>query len=114
MRQGSPKKPNFLRKNSTKSEKILWKELRNRKLGGLKFRRQHPMDGFVLDFYCVEYRLGIELDGKIHEKQKEYDEWRESVLREKKIRILRFTNEEVETDLNGVLEKLKVEIGRNR
>ncbi|WOK05895.1 endonuclease domain-containing protein [Imperialibacter roseus] len=64
-----------MRKNHTAAENLLWQNLRGRKLGGHKFRRQHPVAGFIADFYCHEAKLVIELDGKIHNlsEQKEYD-----------------------------------------
>ncbi len=104
-----------LRKDQTKSEKLFWEKLRNRKFAGLKFNRQHPIyyfkDGqkkfFIADFFCSELKLVIELDGKIHEKQKDYDEAREDVLKTKKLLIIRFKNEEIETNINASLIKLK-------
>jgi very-short-patch-repair endonuclease len=65
-----------LRKEATSEEKKVWNALRNRKVLNLKFRRQHVIEGFVVDFYCHELRLAIEIDGKIHKRQKEYDELR--------------------------------------
>ena len=55
------------RKSPTEAEFLLWEHLRNRNLGGYKFRRQHPIGGYVLDFYCVEAKIGIELDGAVHQ-----------------------------------------------
>jgi very-short-patch-repair endonuclease len=57
-----------LRQEQTKAEKIVWEQLRNRKFKGLKFRRQHVIEGFILDFYCPDAKLGIEVDGNIHQK----------------------------------------------
>ena len=104
-----------LRKDQTKSEKLFWVELRNRKFAGFKFNRQHPIyyfkDGqkkfFIADFFCNELKLVIELDGEIHESQKEYDQVREELLQTKKRIILRFKNEEIETSINASLIKLK-------
>ncbi len=95
-----------LRKEATPAEVILWEEIRNRKLGGLKFRRQYPVLGFILDFYCAEKSLGIELDGSIHVTQKEYDEWREKLIQEKGIRIARFSNQEIVENLEDVKTKI--------
>ncbi len=97
-----------LRKNQTKAEKVLWEILRSRRCGGLKFRRQHPVKEFILDFYCHEYLLGIEVDGSVHENEaaKEYDLNRTAELEELEITILRFKNEEVLTNLL----KVKAEI----
>ena len=58
-----------LRQESTEVEKLLWTELRNRKLNGLKFRRQHPLDKFIVDFYCNEKKLVVELDGGVHDEK---------------------------------------------
>ena len=81
----------------TYAEKVLWQQLRNRKLNNLKFRRQHPVSIFILDFYCHEKRIAIEVDGEIHTSpdQKEWDENRTFELNELGIKVLRFTNEEV-------------------
>ena len=95
-----------LRKVATSAEVILWEEIRNRKLGGLKFRRQYPVLGFILDFYCAEKSLGIELDGSIHISQEEYDKWREKVVLEKGIRIFRFSNQEVMENIEDVKRKI--------
>ena len=101
-----------MRKVPTKSEAILWKELRNRKLFGAKFRRQHPFRGFVLDFYCEQAKLCIEVDGSAHddELQIEYDKCRQEFLLEFGIKTIRFRNEQVENDLVGVSKKIRDEL----
>lgn len=97
-----------LRRTSTETEKIIWELLRNRQLGGKKFRRQHPLEeGYILDFYCDECKLGIELDGEHHneEVQKRYDQSRTIEIEFiYGIKILRFTNKEVLKDIEKVLE----------
>jgi very-short-patch-repair endonuclease len=97
-----------LRHELTQAEKFLWAELRNRKLKGLKFRRQHPIDTFVLDFYCHERKLAIELDGSIHDGKlnKEYDEARTAMLGGLGIYTLRFRNDEVINNIESVLRKI--------
>ena len=95
-----------LRREMTPAEKILWQELRTNKLNGLHFRRQQIVFGYFADFYCHQHALIVELDGGIHETQKEYDAEREAHLKARGFRILRFKNEEVEKDLNGVLRKI--------
>ena len=104
-----------LRQNQTAAEQQLWGILRARKFIGLKFRRQHPfIDNnrqgqsrfFIADFYCPEKRLVIELDGKIHDWQKDYDENRDLILTQLGLKVLRLKNEELD-DLGAVLEKLK-------
>ena len=74
--------------------------------GGLKFRRQQSIGPFILDFYCPEYRLGIELDGTSHDYKYEYDETRTEYLHGQGIRILRFTNQQVFTSLEAVLAEI--------
>lgn len=94
----------------TPAEKILWEELRNSKLDGHKFRRQHPIGKFIADFYCHEKKLVIELDGGIHndEDVKERDEGRTYELESFELHIVRFTNENICRDLDNVLKRLKV------
>jgi very-short-patch-repair endonuclease len=98
-----------LRKNMTTAEKVLWQQLRNRKFGGLKFRRQHPVDIFIIDFYCHERKLAIEVDGEIHNQvdQKEWDENRSFELNEFGIQILRFSNEDVISHTEKVVDSIK-------
>lgn len=102
-------KARYLRHEETKAEKILWKELRNRKLG-VKFRRQHPVDKFILDFYAPEIKLGIELDGSLHRETQEYDKLRTAHLESQKIKVIRFWNSEIEDNLEEVVSKIKTEI----
>jgi very-short-patch-repair endonuclease len=98
-----------LRQESTEAEKLLWEELRNRKFNGLKFRRQHPLDKFIVDFYCNEKKIVLELDGGVHNEKinKEYDEARTAMLAGLNIIVLRFKNEEVIIDMQGVLKKIR-------
>jgi adenine-specific DNA methylase len=95
-----------LRKNSTDAEKLLWQFLRDRRLNGVKFRRQHPVGRFILDFYSHEFKLAIELDGGGHneQQQKHYDEQRTKALEGEGIRVLRFWNHEVLQKTENVLE----------
>jgi very-short-patch-repair endonuclease len=101
-----------LRKNETSAEDLLWRNLRNRKLNGLKFRRQHPLDKFIADFYCHENKLVIEVDGSAHDSRdaKESDEGRTYELKELGITVLRFRNEEVLNDMSLVLKKIRENI----
>jgi len=103
-----------LRKNMTSSEKLLWKELRGRRLSGYKFLRQHPIlyngnllrfNYFVADFYCDSKKTIIELDGPVHNCTIEYDLYRDSELINLGFRILRVKNEELE-DMNKTKEKI--------
>ena len=101
-----------LRKEQTKAEKLLWSNLRNRKLNGYKFRRQHAIKSYIVDFYCAEKMLSIEVDGGIHLKkeQKEYDKYRTEELNLLEIKEVRFTNEEIEENISIVLKKILIEL----
>ena len=94
-----------LRRKPTDAEALLWSELRNRDLLGFKFRRQHPVGKRILDFYCAEAKLAVELDGSGHcyDVQREEDLDREIELYEKGIRVLRFDNSDIFENLDGVL-----------
>ena len=94
------------RKAPTRAEAILWERLRNRRLNGLKFRRQHPIGPYIVDFYCAQHRLIVEIDGPVHRLQAEHDRLRAEELERRGYRILRVTNEEVERDIEGVLKKI--------
>ena len=97
-----------LRKTSTRSEQILWQALRNRQLNGLKFLRQHPIGPSIVDFYCHEKRLAVEIDGPVHSKQEvaQRDQARQELIEEYGIRFFRCSSSEVERELAGVLERI--------
>ena len=95
-----------LRRHLTPSEKILWKHLKANRLNGLHFRRQQIVHGYFADFYCHQHALIVELDGRIHELQKEYDAERDEYLIALGFRIIRFANDEISKDLKRVLEKI--------
>jgi len=100
----------LFRKNPTPAEKLLWERLRDRKLGGFKFRRQHPLLGrFVVDFYCPEGRLVIELDGGVHRLRVEED--RIGQAERAGYRVLRFGNDEVLGNVEEVLDKILEALG---
>ena len=99
-----------LRKDLTTAEKILWQHLRNRKFFGKKFRRQYIFHGFIIDFYCPEEHLGIELDGHIHFKQKEYDAERQAVIEDSGIRLLRFKNRAIIENTEEVLKVVEINL----
>ncbi len=97
-----------LRKQMTPAERALWQRLRRKQLDGWRFRRQHPVGNFVVDFFCAKARLAVEVDGPIHFEQQEYDEERTQLLEDlKNYRVLRFTNEQVISDIEGVLEEIR-------
>ena len=104
-----------LRKKTTLAEDIFWQYVRKRQFYGLKFRRQHALffkyfgqtRFFIADFYCKEMRLIVEIDGGIHERQKEYDQFRSEILsQQKELKIIRFKNDDVLNDIDSVLKKL--------
>ncbi|MEI6455049.1 MAG: endonuclease domain-containing protein [bacterium] len=97
-----------LRHPMTKAEKLLWDKIRNRKLRGLKFRRQHAIHYYIADFYCHEKRLIIEVDGGIHldAEVREHDENRTAELDRLGIAVIRFTNEQILEHLEEVLDEI--------
>lgn len=92
-----------LRVNMTNAELILWNRLRNNQLLGFRFKAQHPLAGFIADFYCHKAKLVIEADGLIHQTQKEYDQDRDSVFNDLGISVIRFSNEEIENSPDSVI-----------
>jgi very-short-patch-repair endonuclease len=96
------------RNKPTPAEDVLWSALKNKQLKGLKFRRQHPIGVFIVDFYCHTTQLAIELDGAYHleANQQEYDQHRTMMLQEAGIDEIRFSNEVVLNDLESVLKKI--------
>ena len=97
-----------LRQNATHAEKLLWQLLRNRQLDGWKFLRQHPIGKYVLDFYCHEAKLAIELDGSQHAEpdQAQHDAERTRALEAEGIRVLRFWNNEVLKNTDTALQAI--------
>lgn len=93
----------YLRRNQTEAEKLLWRHLRNCHLSGYKFRRQYPVGSFIADFCCPEKNLIIEIDGGQHSWQVESDNLRSSYLEAEGFRMLRFWNNQVLRQLDGVL-----------
>ncbi len=100
------------RKNQTAAEEKLWQEVRNRKIHSYKFRRQHPVNGFIPDFICLEKKLVVEIDGEYHsdEEQKKYDEQRTKWLKVSGYRMLRFSNDEVLSNIDKVIEAIGKEL----
>ena len=95
-----------LRRQSTDAERLLWRHLRDRELAGLKFRRQRPLGNFIVDFVCLEQRLIVEVDGGQHATQRQKDAHREAFLKRQGYRVLRFWNNEVLSNTEGVLEEI--------
>jgi very-short-patch-repair endonuclease len=98
-----------LRKDMTAAEEVLWNRLRRKQINGFIFRRQHPIDIFIVDFYCHELKLVIEVDGGIHTEIKvaEYDKGREAEIERFGLKIIRFTNHEVFNNIEIVIKKVK-------
>ncbi len=95
-----------MRRAPTPEERLLWERLRRNALGGLHFRRQQIIDGFIVDFYCHAAGLVVEIDGPIHDERQSYDEERDAILASRGLRILRFSNEEVRADIRSVLARV--------
>jgi len=98
-----------LRKNQTEAEKELWSELRREQLKGIKFRRQQPIGGYIVDFVTFELNLVIEVDGGQHHENKE-DEDRDEWLEDEGFTVLRFWNNEVLDNIDGVLKEIRGKI----
>ncbi|WP_290661501.1 endonuclease domain-containing protein [Ignavibacterium sp.] len=104
-----------LRKNSTKAERIFWEQVRNRRFCGKKFYRQYPIflditgkeTFFIADFFCFEEKLIVELDGRYHQYRLKEDKERTKIPNQLGLNVIRFTNDEIENDLENVLIKLR-------
>lgn len=110
--QSSFLKAQALRKNETETEKILWERLRNNQLKGYKFRRQHPIGLFIVDFYCHRLKLILEIDGEYHNlpEQIKKDSERTQILESSGLQLIRFTNKEVHENLEDVIAKITFKI----
>ena len=104
-----------LRKNQTPEEEMIWERVRDRRLNGFKFLRQHPLficpfhdqpAFYIADFYCAEKKLVIEIDGTYHDFRVGYDKVRNSIMNEKGLSVLRISNKEVNDCLEAVIEKI--------
>ena len=95
-----------LRRDQTGAERLLWSRLRNRQLGGFKFKRQLPVGRYIADFACIESRVIVEVDGGQHAEQVQYDTERTLVLEQAGFEVLRFWNPQVLEELEGVLEEI--------
>ena len=104
-----------LRRRQTEAERILWQRLRNRQLEGLKFFRQYSVGSFILDFYCPIERLAIEVDGGQHMQDAgtSHDKQRTEYLNKQKIKVLRFWNNEITKNIEGVIGRVVSEISSN-
>ena len=106
-------KARILRKSMTSAEKTLWNKLRRGQLKGMYFRRQHPYGIYILDFFCHEANLVIEVDGGVHFGSREYDEERTQYLESTGLKVIRFRNEDVEENIDKVIEAIYVILNHN-
>jgi very-short-patch-repair endonuclease len=94
----------------TQAEQVLWNALRNHGLDGVGFRRQHPVGRFILDFYAPAYHLAVEVDGPIHDESVERDAERTAHLEARGYTVLRFSNDEVISNIHSALNRIRAEI----
>ena len=100
----------MLRNQMTEEEKRLWQHLRANRLDGFRFRRQQIIDGFIVDFYCHSVGLVIEVDGEVHQNQVAYDAKRDGILKARGLRVMRISNVEIRTNLDGALQSIRAYI----
>ena len=93
------------------TEKHFWEEVRDRKLGGFKFRRQYLIGPYIADYVCVEMKLVVELDGVLHKDRVDYDSRRDAFLEQEGYRVIRFRNEDLLDDMSSTLEYIRHELG---
>ncbi len=99
-----------LRKNQTDAEQTLWQHLRRRQISGHRFRRQHPLGNYIVDFFCFEEGLVIEIDGGQHAEQTDYDNERTRWLESQGYRVMRFWNNEVQEEIEAVMQAIWEEL----
>jgi very-short-patch-repair endonuclease len=95
-----------MRLEMTHTEDLLWRQISNRKLGGLKFRAQHPVGRFIFDFYCPEHKLAVEIDGSSHIHRSDNDKVHDREVESFGYRVIRFTTREVEEEIEVVLRRI--------
>jgi very-short-patch-repair endonuclease len=95
-----------MRKQPTRAEDILWQRLRRHQLRGMKFRRQHLVGRYIVDFYCAEAKLVIEVDGPVHDYGKGDDKNRQDFIESTGLKVIRFSNDEVLEDIDTIVEKI--------
>lgn len=100
----------LLRNKMTPEEVMLWERLKGKQICNTRFRRQHPINKFIADFYCHAAKLVMELDGKIHLQQLEYDKERTQILKEFGIEVIRFTNSEILNNIDNVIIQIENEV----
>jgi very-short-patch-repair endonuclease len=102
----------FLRQNSTAAEMLLWHQLRRKRVGNLRFRRQYRVSPYVVDFVCLAARLVVEVDGDSHDLTYEDDQHRTQWLEGQGFRVIRFWNHEVSGNLDGVVRTIEIELSK--
>jgi len=102
----------FLRRNLTEAERLLWHQLRDKRVGGVRFRRQYRLGAYVVDFVCLPARLMIEVDGLSHEFTAESDQQRTEWLESQGFRVVRIRNEEVMRNLSGTVLMIEAELAK--
>jgi very-short-patch-repair endonuclease len=113
MKKASPKTARRLRRQQTDAERLLWFRLRDRRLNGWKFKRQFPIDRYIVDFFCADAHLIVELDGGQHAVRTEADAARTKILEAMGYFVLRFWNTDVMRNIDGVLEEILAALGRS-
>jgi very-short-patch-repair endonuclease len=101
-----------LRRDMTPAERLVWERVRGRGLRGLRFRRQQVIDGYIADFYCHEAAVVVEIDGPVHEQRTDFDRGRDAVFRHRGLTVVRFKNDEVRHDLEGVMRRIAAACGK--
>jgi very-short-patch-repair endonuclease len=91
----------------TYHEKLLWEKLKGKQVCGVRFRRQHPIELFIADFYCHKVRLVVEVDGEVHNDKVDYDDGRSAEMEKFGIKVIRFTNIEVENSIEEVVNRIE-------
>jgi very-short-patch-repair endonuclease len=102
----------FLRQNSTTAETLLWHQLRRKRVGNLRFRRQYRLGGYIVDFVCLAARLIVEVDGDSHDQTYGHDQRRTQWLEGQGFRVIRFWNHEVIDNLEGVVRTIEIELNK--
>ena len=97
----------ILRKKMTTQEELLWERLNKKQICNMRFRRQHPIDFFIADFYCHEVRLVVEIDGGIHNEKREYDNGRTAEMDKYNITVIRFSNNQIENQIENVIIEIE-------
>jgi very-short-patch-repair endonuclease len=100
----------LLRNDMTYHEKLLWEKLKGKQICGVRFRRQHPINFFIADFYCHEVMLVVEVDGEIHYDKIDYDDGRSAEMEKFGIKVIRFTNIEIENRIEEVINRIETTV----